>query len=346
MASLDFEQEKLNFREYYNDSHDLLDRAKDSFISIIKSILSDKFESAQVIGRIKDREESISKFARKYQSDLEESSEEYEIKSYITDIIGLRVICLYESDIGEIQTVLEREFEVIDVTDKIKKVESSEGSFGYKGLHMDLRLKAPRDTMLEYKDYVALQFEVQIRTIIQDAWSVLDHKIKYKKSIPIYLKRRINVLAALFELADREFHAIREETIKLTEEEKTSDLNSEVDNPLNAFSFLAVAENKFTDYQFHSYKVDGFVAELNSYDDLTPAKFASVFEDNYDMIKKYDEYLSQKASASHVLNPYTMIRHVLYVSDKEKYKKILFQKQRDSFDKWLDASKGARLDIF
>ena len=50
-----------------------------------------------------------------------------------------------------------------------------------------------------------MAFELQIRTIIQDSWSVLDHKIKYKKSIPGQLKRRINVLSALFELADREF---------------------------------------------------------------------------------------------------------------------------------------------
>ena len=50
------------------------------------------------------------------------------------------------------------------------------------------------------------------RTIIQDSWSVLDHKIKYKKSIPGSLKRRINVLSALFELADREFRQIRDAT--------------------------------------------------------------------------------------------------------------------------------------
>ena len=56
------------------------------------------------------------------------------------------------------------------------------------------------------------RFELQIRTVVQDSWSTLDHKIKYKKSIPAALKRRINTLAALFELADREFRQVREET--------------------------------------------------------------------------------------------------------------------------------------
>jgi len=50
-----------------------------------------------------------------------------------------------------------------------------------------------------------------MRTIIQDAWSILDHKIKYKKSIQQSLKRRINRLSALFEIADDEFFRINDE---------------------------------------------------------------------------------------------------------------------------------------
>lgn len=337
MASLDFEEEKVRFREYYNDNHDLLERGKNSFISIIQSILADEIESSQVLGRVKDREESISKFTRKYQGDLEDTGEAYEIKSFITDIIGLRIICLYEKDIEQTQKILEREFEVIDVTDKIKNVESSEDSFGYKGLHMDLRLKAPRSGMLEYRNYSTLNFEVQIRTIIQDAWSVLDHKIKYKKSIPHNLKRRINVLAALFELADREFYTIREETAKLTTEKDTN-VTTISDRQLDAFSFLAVSESKFPDYEFHSYKVDGFVAELNSFDKLTPAIFSEAVSNKIETVHKYDKYLCEKAHEQHALNPYTVIRHILYLEDKDKYRRVLFSRQREAFDKWLTGS--------
>ena len=71
--------------------------------------------------------------------------------------------------------------------------------------------------MYAIRSYYA--FEVRIRTVIQDAWSVLDHKIKYKKSIPNDLKRRINILSALFELADREFKEIRNATTELIEME-------------------------------------------------------------------------------------------------------------------------------
>ena len=72
-------------------------------------------------------------------------------------------------------------------------MEAKDDSFGYKGLHVDLKLKSPRTGMKEYKRYSDLRFEVQIRTIIQDAWSVLDHKIKYKKSIPTSMKRKFTL---------------------------------------------------------------------------------------------------------------------------------------------------------
>jgi putative GTP pyrophosphokinase len=57
----------------------------------------------------------------------------------------------------------------------------------------------------------------------------LDHKIKYKKSIPHKLKRRINRLSALFEIADDEFLRIKkeitlEESIIIAKESKREPL--------------------------------------------------------------------------------------------------------------------------
>ena len=141
MASLDFETEKQVFRDFYSDNHEMLEAAKDAFIAIIKSLLSEEFSISAVAGRVKDKEESIKKFSRKYQTELEEKEIPYEIKEHITDLIGLRVVCLYESDIAKIKDVLSDEFEVIEITDKISAMEAKEDSFGYKGLHVDLRPK-------------------------------------------------------------------------------------------------------------------------------------------------------------------------------------------------------------
>lgn len=334
MASLDFEQEKINFLEFYSNKHGALEAAKDAFIGIINSIITEQYPVSSITGRVKDRDESIKKFTIKYQSNLEESQTPYEIKDHITDLIGLRIVSLYECDIEKIKDVLAEEFEVIGITDKIKDIESKEASFGYKGLHVDFRLKPPRNTMREYSRYVEFRFEVQIRTIIQDAWSILDHKIQYKKSIPLQLKRRINTLAALFELADREFFSVREKTIQAAEEEKAKSATPSSVEILNVFSFLAVVDDLFPEYDFHSYKADGFVSEMLSYGDITPSEFKQIMDNNFPYIERYKKYLGETPTRKYALNPYTELRHVLFHSDNQKYQRVLYDYQRNKFLEW------------
>lgn len=198
MASLDFEAEKQKFRDWYDENADRLKRALTTYKVLITQLLSghQKLTLPIVSGRIKYREECIAKFSRKYQARCEQENLPYEIRSFLTDILGVRAVCLYESEIDAIRETVFTEFDVVDVTDKSATLEAYDDTFGYKGLHLDLRLKDPRTGLSEYKQLVELPFELQIRTTVQDAWSVLDHKIKYKKNIPGSLKRRINRLAA------------------------------------------------------------------------------------------------------------------------------------------------------
>ena len=276
LASLDFEKEKNSFRIFYDSNWKFFENAKKTYIHIISSLLngSDIGEVTKIEGRVKDKEECIKKFHRKYQNKLEADEHPYEIKDYLSDLIGIRIICLYEDQIEVVSEVLKQRFKIIDVTDKISAVESTEDSFGYKGLHMDLALNDQLSPLQKYQQYADYPFEVQIRSLIQDAWSVLDHKIKYKKSIPNDLKRRINVLSALFELADREFKEIRNATTELIQQATVAPISDPLDDSreaggqpataasektVNAFNFLRVAGHFFRDFEFEAYKVDGFV---------------------------------------------------------------------------------------
>lgn len=334
MASLDIKQEIDIFAKFYNENYKILETASEYFRSVINSILLEQVPVQNVITRVKYRDECISKFKRKYQKHLEDTKTEYSIKDYITDLIGLRVICLYEPDIFKIKKLLEENFELLDVTDKIKDIDNTENQFGYKSLHLDLKLDKKRKSLPENKQYKDLQFEVQIRTIIQDGWSVLDHKIKYKKNIPAELKRRINRLAALFELADDEFYSIKLDTEKFEEKEK--EISSQPNQPLNIFSFLEVIIPAFPTYQFINYKADGFVHEILELDkNFTKEQFKKAIDENLEKVKKYNSEIVLVAP-NHYLNPYTMIRHCLYLFDKESLKEILFEMQRENFNNWLN----------
>lgn len=352
MPSLDFETEKAQFRDFHTSNHKLLEDAKDSFVALINALLihAGSIAVSKIEGRVKDREECIKKFNLKYRTNLESNSTPYAIRDYITDLIGLRVVCLYEDDIEKIENCLSEHFDVIEKTDKIAQIENTEGSFGYKGLHLDLKLNEARKALPEYLKYSEFRFEIQIRTIIQDSWSVLDHKIKYKKSIPTRLKRRINTLAALFELADREFREIRDSTVDEIQKEEISDelLTKETEDstnrtkeekfhysPLNAFSFLKIAKHFFKGFEFEPHKVDGFTQEIiNMKPSISRGKFNFYLRENISRVKRYQESF-EKSNPNDRLNPYTIIRHCLFIGDKEIFANILTNAAKESFETWL-----------
>jgi putative GTP pyrophosphokinase len=360
MTSLDYEAEKAVFREFYEGNRATLDGALGSFRTLIRSLLASRPEIAvsDVEGRVKEREECLTKFTRKYRTALESSKTPYAIRDKITDLVGLRIVCLYEDDVDRISELISGEFEVIGITDKIAQIEGTENAFGYKGLHLDLRLNDARKGMAEYRLYADHPFELQIRTVVQDSWSIVDHKIKYKKSIPNNLKRRINTLAALFELADREFRAIRDATKEEIEraettyeeieaESKAVEENADEKNedpkqveprryaPLNAFNFLRIARHFFPGVEFEPHKVDGFTQEIISMKpDISRGKFNFYLRENIGDVKRYKQEFESGGDGD-TMNPFTVMRHSLYAGDGEVFSPMLTDAARTRFDAWL-----------
>lgn len=120
MASLDFAAEKETFNEYYAANSGAFRDASDSLRTLLSLLLTDDdaFSTPQVLARVKKRDECVAKFARKYQTKCEETATPYEIKDYITDVVGLRVICLYETDIPLVRAILTENFEILEESDK------------------------------------------------------------------------------------------------------------------------------------------------------------------------------------------------------------------------------------
>jgi len=353
MASLDFEQETQDFRDFYESNRKHFFAAKNIYIRLIKSLVKRLGidEVTKIEGRVKDKEECINKFIRKYQNKLEADEQHYEIKFFISDLVGIRVVCLYEDQVTLLSEMLQQRFKILDITDKISSVESTEEVFGYKGLHMDLALNDEMASLPKYLPYADNSFEVQIRSLIQDAWSVLDHKIKYKKSIPIDLKRRINILSALFELADREFKEIRNATIELMQRETVAPIIEQLDDTpetatlggpstsgktLNAFNFLRISGHFFRDFKFDDFKVDNFVNDiLKLHSGFEKSDFHQCLNDNLNIVKEFHEYLLVE-NPDKAFSPFTSIRYCLYLYDREVFEQILFKKSRGKFIDWLN----------
>ncbi len=88
------------------------------------------------------------------------------------DIIGIRIVCRFLSDVYEIANKIENTIILNHVLSKdyIKYPKDS----GYRSYHIILAIDL---------EGVKVPLEIQIRTISQDSWASLEHKIKYKKEV-------------------------------------------------------------------------------------------------------------------------------------------------------------------
>lgn len=135
----------------------------------------------------------------------------------VTDLVGLRVITYFEDAVDRVAEVIERRLPV-DLSHSIDKRRRREpGAFGYRSLHYVCRLGEGGRGASESDSGVLLperaRCEVQVRTVLEHAWAEIEHDLGYKApaAVPEPVRRRLDRLAGLLELADQEFVAIRRE---------------------------------------------------------------------------------------------------------------------------------------
>ncbi|MFY9611635.1 MAG: hypothetical protein WAU45_23855 [Blastocatellia bacterium] len=164
----------------------------------------------------------------------------------VTDLAGVRVVYLYKSQRGLIEKIIESEFEVIEKVSKVEEVDADH--FGYGALHYLVSL-GRKSSGARYEDLKGLVCEIQIRTVLQDAWAIVDHHLSYKQEsdVPKPLKRKLNSLSGLFETADDQFDRIREEREDYKKEvkDKRSSKVGFLDQDTNLDTFTEFLKWKF-----------------------------------------------------------------------------------------------------
>lgn len=166
----------------------------------------------------------------------------------ITDFAGVRVVCLYTDDLSRVEKVINEHFEIVEKTDKLTNKKSDE--FGYGAIHFVVKL-GETSSGARYDDLKNLVCEIQTRTVLQDAWAIIDYHLVYKNesNIPSVLREKLNLLAGNFASADNEFKQIRSEREDYLIGIERSKISSEtfLNNELNLDSFVRYAEWKFPD---------------------------------------------------------------------------------------------------
>ena len=185
-------------RNEYNSRKGLFNQ----LIETAKFIISQEIQNIKIHSfnhRIKGFDSFVDKIRRK---GVKEPFQE------IMDVVGLRIVCLFRADVKNIGVIVKKNFEILEEDDKINSVDVN--IFGYMSLHYKAKLK---DVQPDYKDIKDIPFEIQIRTIAQDAWASISHYLDYKNEIeiPAHLKRDFHALSGLFYVADTHFEILRKE---------------------------------------------------------------------------------------------------------------------------------------
>jgi len=135
----------------------------------------------------------------------------------ISDLCGCRVITYYLEDVKLVSDILKSEFHVLEEELSHQPPALQADRFGYLSAHYVVKLNEERANLTEWASYKSFRAEIQIRTVIQHAWSAVSHALQYKAEteVPSALRRRLYRIAGLFELADEEFGSIRDQRISL-----------------------------------------------------------------------------------------------------------------------------------
>lgn len=127
----------------------------------------------------------------------------------VNDKVGARAIVHFISDLIPSDTAIQEAFGERILKRENKLEISDPETFGYLSIHYDIINR----TSQEYP----LVCELQLRTVCQNAWSELAHILSYKPGIdlPGNIKREVNALSALMEIADNQFQTILDMINKL-----------------------------------------------------------------------------------------------------------------------------------
>lgn len=202
------------------------------------------------------REKGKKSFLNKIQN--RKIQKEYTPK-HMTDLAGIRVITLIESDIKKIGELIERLFRVhpADSGDKTKGL--GENKVGYRSVHYVCDIGEQREELLEWEALKGLRFEIQVRTALMHAWAEIEHDRGYKLSgkLPSDIARRFSLLSAALESADLEFNRL---TVEIEEYTKTmnKDILGNVKNEieLSSVSVKTLIHHLFPKVKFNDNEDD------------------------------------------------------------------------------------------
>ena len=127
-----------------------------------------------------------------------------EAVSKTEDLLGLRITCNNLSDVESAVKMIAKEF--ANPKPRVKDMIGAPTTAGYRSVHILSHVEGSKGTQIP--------FEIQVRTLSQDAWAKLSRADLYRKSVPSLIRGLAAALADQFAAIDKTAQLIRDELNK------------------------------------------------------------------------------------------------------------------------------------
>ncbi|NOY13369.1 MAG: tetratricopeptide repeat protein [Deltaproteobacteria bacterium] len=167
----------------------------------LRCLLEKQGNTPTIKYRVKEFSNYYSKLAGLYRKQPEEDN-------LLGDLLGLRVICPFLEDLDIVERLITADFDVVELEHKADRHSFRE--FGYDSVHLLVKLEK---SALGNLPQTAPVCEIQLRTILQDAWAEVEHELVYKSDLGFpndSIKRKLASLNASLTLSDLIFQEIRD----------------------------------------------------------------------------------------------------------------------------------------
>lgn len=205
--------DRAKLKAVYDELYSAYDEILNSLYLQVRSLLEEHGRFPTIKCRVKRFDAYFDKLVKISRQDQQGAA------PVITDILGLRIICPFLEDLEIIENLIKTHFKVVELDRKGLK--HAVGEFGYDSVHFLLRIDPIyRKHELPHTSEVC---EVQLRTILQDAWAEVEHELIYKSDITLPIesvKRKLAALNATLTLSDLIFQELRDYQKDIREQDR------------------------------------------------------------------------------------------------------------------------------
>ena len=184
----------------------------ESYAEILENYLNDACKVYLPHSIIQTRVKTISSFTEKA---IRKKKQYPDPINQFGDLCGARIIVHTREQVEWVNAFIEKNFEVVEKEDVQKRL--GDNQFGYLSIHYIVKLKPGHDYVKHEEDLDKIykkKAEIQVKTILQHAWSDMLHDRTYKGKVdlPDDIRRNSAILAALLEEGDEKFSEVVDRT--------------------------------------------------------------------------------------------------------------------------------------